>query len=106
MFSNTSLQLAESARRCPARRPSEVRSSVIQPRNSGRDASEATEAQRPAIEAAIADLEAAADRAQKKLDELTASGGEAWEEIRVGVRNAGHELGQAVEQAASRFEKE
>lgn len=51
----------------------------------------------------IEELQSMQEAASKKLDELKASGGDAWEDLKAGIDNAWDSLSKSVKSAVSRF---
>jgi uncharacterized coiled-coil DUF342 family protein len=51
----------------------------------------------------IEEMRAKRDTALKKLEELTHSGDEAWEDLKEGIEHAWKDLGGAIKSAVSRF---
>ncbi|MCA1784543.1 MAG: coiled coil domain-containing protein [Desulfotignum sp.] len=51
----------------------------------------------------IEDLRTKQEAAQKKLTELKASGGDAWEDLKSGIELAWTSLGESIKSARSRF---
>ncbi|GJL79191.1 MAG: hypothetical protein NPINA01_21800 [Nitrospinaceae bacterium] len=51
----------------------------------------------------LEEMRAKQEVARKKLDELTHSGDEAWEDLKDGMEKAWNDLGAAVKSAISRF---